>query len=503
MKKRLLIFAIAACVFLGGCTRMPTTDVDQEYALPTPAAEEAREILGQSIEYAPVSVTFNYVSGDGTSFSTIKRFMTPTDTENFCETVLKTLMSSSIASQMTFIPSGTEIRSVEFACGIVTVNLSPDALGVQSETDTLMMLACLTNTLLSIPNVKGANILIGGRPVAIAELPVGVRTEAYAGIAPTYAQMNTENSYFLEQVTGTIRRSAVLYFPSKNGDWLISEMRELEFNSTDYASTLIRALRNGAAGLDSAVAPLPESTDLLINNPSIEISRSGERVLLLELSSEALNYCAMSDLPEWKAIASIVLTVSSFVPDIDAVRITLDGETLTSCKLGNATLNFPDGLIHRADFANRIGGAFAAYLPLKDGSLERTEGALSMRQAASPLSVLATLFEMTNVLGGNSALPKDVSASDILGVSVENEICTVNLSANFYRKALNLNAVEERACIYAMVDTLCALDGIQGVCFLVEGRAVESFAGEIYLKTVLLPTNPMPTEAIAAATVQP
>ena len=68
MKKRLLIFAIAACVFLGGCTRMPTTDVDQEYALPTPAAEEAREILGQSIEYAPVSVTFNYVSGDGTSF---------------------------------------------------------------------------------------------------------------------------------------------------------------------------------------------------------------------------------------------------------------------------------------------------------------------------------------------------------------------------------------------------------------------------------------------------
>ena len=54
-----------------------------------------------------------------------------------------------------------------------------------------------------------------------------------------------------------------------------------------------------------------------------------------------------------------------------------------------------------------------------------------------------------------------------------------------------------------MVDTLCALDGIQGVCFLVEGRAVESFAGEIYLKTVLLPTNPMPTEAIAAATAQP
>lgn len=488
--RRWLLPVLALAILLSGCTRMPTTDADQEYPLPTPSDAPVEQILGEQIQRESESVTFHYVSGDGTSFSTIKRFMTPARDENFCETVLRALLfGSSVASQLTFIPSETELKSVESACGIVNVNLSADALGIASETDTLMMLSCIANTLLSLEDIQGVNILIGGRPVALAGLPVGVRTEPFASITSAYAQMTAENGYFLTQETGTIARDATLYFPAANGDWLVPETRRIEFDSTDYASALIRALRSGAQTRVATIAPMPENVDLLINNPKTEISRSGERVLVLEFSSGILEYLAMTELPEWKAIASIVLTVASFVPDIDAVRITLDGETITSCQMGDATLNFPDGLIHRADFASRIGGSFDVYLPHADGSLEKTAGALSMQRAHSPRDVLAEMFALSE-RNGDSALPAGACENDILGVSVANGVCTVNFSADFYRRALLMNAEEERGCVYAIVNTLCAMKEISGVRILVEGVAVESFGGEIYLKALLLPTLP-------------
>lgn len=494
MKRLNLILVLILCLAVSGCTKIPANDVDQAYALPTPQAEETLEILGETIEYAPVSVTFHYVSGDGTSFSTIKRFMTPSATENFCASVLQTLMfSTSFSSQMTFIPSGTQIGDIEYADGIATVQLSVEALNVQDETDTLMMIACLTNTLLSIPDVTGMNILIAGRAVSICELPVGVKTEAYSGIAATYAQMNTENSYFLVQFTGTIERDAVLYFPSKNGDWLISEIHQIDFNSTDYASALIRALRSGSETIDSAIPPLPEDLDLLISNPTTEISKTGERVLTLDLSSKLRNYLAMTDLEEWKAIASIVLTVTSFVPDIDAIRITLDGVPLSGCQIGEKYIAFPDNLIHRNDFTDRIGGAFTAYLPNEDGTLLTTEGVLSMAQSQSPQCVLGELLALSEATG-HSAFPDGVSESDILGVSVDDSVCTVNLSANFYRQALKSSKTEERAWVYAVVNTLCSFENIQGVRFLIEGRMTESITGAVYLSTVLLPTDPAITQ---------
>ncbi len=496
MKKRLWILFLVLCFMLSGCSSRLASDTDSEYALPTPVAEETQDILGEVIEYDPVSVTFNYISGDGTSFSTIKRFMTPASNENFCETILNTMLSStSTTSQMSFLPAGTKISSLEFSCGIATINLSADALNVQDETDTLKLMACLSNTLLSVPDVKAVNILISGRSVAVADLPVGVRTQMYSGITPVYAQMNTEKGYFLEQITGTIQRNAVLYFPSANGDWIIPETRSIEFNSTDYSSALIRALRNGSDTLTGAIAPLPKETDLLINNPVTENSSTGERVLVLDFSSELRNYCNSADLPEWKALASIVLTATSFVPNIDAVKIMLDGEALTGCTVDGKSLNFTDGLIHRSDFTNYIGGAFTAYLPCEDGSLQKTEGSLSMRQSVSPRAILEALFALSENSGTDSAFPKNITAGDILGVSLSNGICTVNLSANYYREALKFTASQERACVYSIVNTLCAQSEIRGVRILIEGRSVESFTGEVFLQTILLSSEPTQTES--------
>ena len=66
-------------------------------------------------------------------------------------------------------------------------------------------------------------------------------------------------------------------------------------------------------------------------------------------------------------------------------------------------------------------------------------------------------------------------------------VATVNLSARFYSACQELDEARERTAVYAIVNTLCGLAGVDGVRFLIEGEGVETLSEYIYMRTVLLP----------------
>ena len=492
--KRALAAALAAavCLSLTGCVRAPyAPETEAEIVLPEPSQEPASMILGETMDVPPVSVTLYYVAADGTSFSTVTRSIAVSEGENICEEAVNALLrSGSSPDRMDVIPSGTQLLGVEYACGIATVNLSLDALDVQSEQEHMMMLASIGNTLLSIEGVEGVNVLIDGRSIAVAGLPTGIQTEMYSSITSAYAQISAEREYFIESQTGAIERTAALYFPASAGNGLMPELRTVSFDSSDYASGLIRALCEGPLSTPGATTAIPDGADFLLENPAIEISPAGERVLRLDFSSTLRNYLAFSGLEEWQLIGSVVLTICSFAPEIDAVSIRIGDEEVLSCTVGESQIEFEGGTIRRSDFASSISSAVALYLPHADGTFERVERAISRVRAASPLSVLYALFDGILAQSDSaSVFPTGVYYDDILGVSVSDSIASVNLSANFYRQAQALDATAERGVVYAIVNTLCELEGIAGVRFYIEGISAQTLSGSIYLRSVLLP-NP-------------
>lgn len=492
MMKRIGAGLLAAVLAIELCSCSRTaSETTQAVVLPEPADEGVNMILGERIAAEPASVELYYVSGDGTSFSTITRSMIVSPGENLQEEAVDALLyNTNVMDRMAFIPDETKLLNVEYSCGIATVSLSLDAHSVRSEQEMLMLVASVANTLLGLDGVRGVNVLIADRAEALASLPLGVLTELITGVSPAYAKMNTEREYFLEAGTDTIVRSAALYFPDMNGMWLVPELRELNFDSSDYASELIRALRSGPMEGSNTVTALPEGADLLVNNPVTEVTASGERVLQLEFSPTLLNYLAFAGIEEWKMIASVVLTVTSFVPEIDAVRMLVGGEIISECTRGIEEVIFEDGLIRRRDFADCVGNIIRLCVPNGDGTLDTIERAVPMERAQSPLSVLKFLFDEAVVRSaGGFLFPGTVDSNDLLGVSVESGVASVNLSANFYRQAQALDATAERGVIYAIVNTLCRLDGITGVRFYIEGISAETLSGSIYLKGVLLP-NP-------------
>ena len=321
MNRRLAALAMAGvfALSLTGCSSNSAGEGEQEIVLPEPTEQSGGSIFGESILSVPENVTLYYVSGDGTSFSAVSRSLTGSSTSDLCQQVVRALLDDSAPERASSVPEGTALLGVEAASGVATVNLSLEAYRASDEQELLKLAASITNSLLSLNEIHGVSVLVAGRALGVASLPLGVRTRSFEGITPAYAQMNVEKEYFLDSDTGTVSRTAALYFPTRDG-WLTSETREISFDSSDYASALIRELRVGPLLRSCALSAIPEDVDLLVNNPQIAVTSAGERVLELDFSGALRDYLTFVGLDEWELTGSLTLTLTSFVPEIDAVR---------------------------------------------------------------------------------------------------------------------------------------------------------------------------------------
>lgn len=497
MRRTLALLALltALAVGLTGCgIRGQEPEAVGEISLPEPTEEPENMILGEALSNPYSNVTFYFPADDLTGFSTVTRSIRTEAGQSMPEAAVKALLASAEEQALRFA-GDTRVMGCEYACGTATVKLSLDARGAQSPQELLALETSIGNTLLGIDGVQGVNVLIGNLSESFCLLPLGVQTDEVASVAAAYAQLQAERDRQSQPDSAPIERSALVYFPTAGGEWLVPELRRVSAESGGFVLALIDALKGGPRGESCAIPSIPEGVDLLDAEPRVETLASGERALSLNFSSTLANYLAFSGLEVWELAGSIAMTMCSFLPELDAVRIMVNGDPITMCALGDGILQFPGGLIHRADFSGRVGSAATLYLVNADGLLEETRMAVSMRSALSPRSLLSELLRHSR---RNDApglpLTGDLYPEDILGVQTLSGIARVNLSANFYRSCQSLSPLDERNLVYAMVDTLCRLEGIRGVRFYVEGRAADTLAGSIYLKSVLLP-NPGIIEA--------
>ena len=507
MKKaiRAIAMLLACACMLSGCMlRAQVTETSAEITLPDPPSEPRNMILGERVPTRSAGVTLYYAMADGTGFSAVTRNLLVDAGQSLPEAAVNALLSPAAGSESATLSMGdTQLLSCEYACGIATVNLSIDARDMQSEQSLLAVIMAINNTLLSLDGVTGVNVLIGSQSERICQLPLGLQTQFNGSVTAAYAQLQSDSDRFLGDSPAPLRRSVALYFPTDTGRWLVPEQRQIAFSDDDYATALLTALMDGPRDSDSAVASIPAGIELL-EDPTVETLSSGERILDLNFSSALANYLAFSGLEVWELVGSIVLTMCSFMPEIDAVRIRVNGEAITVCEIGDVMLRFPNGLIHRRDFASRIGSIATLYLENERRELEPVRCAVSMYSAISPRSLLGELFSHSGAAGTALRFPAPQSfyEEDLLGIQVSGGVAMVNLSGAFYSSCQSLDALSERNLVYAIVNTLCQLSPIRGVRFYVEGLSAETLAGNIYLRTTLLP-NPGIVAADPDAPAQP
>ena len=488
--QRLLALMLSCLLILGGCAGgAQVANDDMQRALPDPPTLEDNQILGDVRQPYTRDVTLYYPVENSLDLTGITRAIEVDSNESLIgQTLSELLRTLSGTGALRTVASAEQLIDLEYSCGIACVNLSLEAGARQSDSDGLMLCAAIADTLLGLEGVEAVSVLAGGRSEAVCALPLGAIDEPSDNISALYAQLQSEETRFLTEQTATISRNVILYFPSSDGGYLLPELRELSFDSDDYASAILDALKSGPVARDCCFSAMPGNQELLSDAPRLWISDAGERVIDVYFSEMLPNYLAFAGVEPWQLYGSVVLSLCTFLPELDAVRICVDAVPVESCALGESQLQFADGLMRRSDFSARIGGSAALYFAAPDGNLRRVERAMSRSAAASPKGVLAEM-----ILAGDpgdeleSVFPESVLPEDVLGVEVGDSVAVVNLSGGFYSRCQMLDSAAERRLIYAMVNALTELEGIGAVRFIVEGVSIDTLVQSIYLRTPLLP----------------
>lgn len=485
---QLLTLMLILTICLSACSGITSSAPElKNVHLPEPEPAEQRQFLGDNSSQNVREITMYYTSDNSTNLSAVTRSVEVAPDENLIFNTLKELLTENHGDAGR--PVEANFLDLEFGSGSATVNLSIEAGVNRSDQDYLALCTSIANTLLGIEGVEAVNVLTGNRSEPVAQLPLGVFTAQIDNIPAVYAQAQSEAQRMLNESSGTFARNVLLYFPAQGGEYLLPEVRAVVFENNDLASAIISALSEGPRLRSSCFGAIPGNLELMAGQPVIIATEAGERIIELNFSSTLSNYLAFAGVEPWQLYGSIVLSLCSFVPEIDAVRISIEGSLVEECVMRDNIFRFKDGLLRREDFTSVIGSSAQLYFANAEGKLVAVESPMSQSAAISAMGLLSELTDSSAVYlpGTKSVFPEGIAQEDILGVSIEGRTAMVNLSGNFYARCQSLAPQEERLLIYSMVNTLSGLDHIGAVSFLFEGEQVDSLAQNIYLKTALLP----------------
>jgi spore germination protein GerM len=484
-----LLALVLATALLAGCASLSfvperanesrTLPPAQDDGMTAPTGDSAAEYTGR--------FTLNYISSDQQTLVAVSRTMRLTGEDLMAEKIVERLLDlpDTLPGVLPIVPTGTKLTWVEQSEGVATVNLSEEALAL-TEQELTWMRAAIANTLVGTDGIQYVNVLIGGKEESSLALPSGALPKTDGNLTALWAQQQADQERFA-QAGGRLDRDVTLYFPSTDGDYLLPEVRSVRFSDVAYALEMVKQLASG--GKNGRV--LPEDS-ILTQDPSIDTLDDGRRVITLKLSGDFESQLGQIGVKPGLAYGALALTLCRFVPEIDALRITIGGKPLESVQLEERTLTPVDGVIAPDDVDSLIGRVAQVYLTDREtGKLRAVSRAMERSAALSPRVLVEQVLSgpMSYETGVEAVAPQGTGKADVEGVRIEEGLALVNLSGNFYRSCQQLSEQQECNLIYALVNTLCGLDPVKKVRFFIDGQTVDALVNAISLRGALMP-NP-------------
>lgn len=411
-------------------------------------------------------------SSDGQRLLTIYETLSITYSAHPAETVVQALLSHPgtenvrpLGGGVTLALSGAD--PVEVSGGVCTVNLSASALQL-SQQDFYTACLAITSTLCNLEGVSCVSILVAGRAIsmdAAGYLPLGVLTPQ-SGELPALWEQLAARRIPVGEVPGAIplTAEAALYFPLADGSGIVPETRAISFpgqHPQQLILGLMAALSEGPRST-TGVSSFPDLVSLMPVMPVVTEMNNGGRSVTLVFPEDMKTRLSAAGLDASCCFASLVTTLTTFVPALEQVHIVLGESALTSLyNSAQGSHLFPGGVHMRRDYSGFLMAQTLMYAP-GDALLTTRQAVLPYRSARSPRALLMSLSEA-------GVLPADLTDADILGLAMEDGTLLIHLSAR-YLDVIGKSGMNQRLMAYAVVNTLCEATGLRRVRFFFGGE---------------------------------
>ncbi|MBQ3078517.1 MAG: GerMN domain-containing protein [Clostridia bacterium] len=484
----MLVFLLTSCSALISINESGYDSIPSE--LPTPDVETPLAPVGDVTEGEIYRANIYSISSDGLTLAPSIRVMWLTGADSLSERLSEeALRTPTLPGGAPIAPANSALAYVEDGNGIATISIRPGEHMSEGKSQAFLASA-MASTLLEIEEISGVNVLVSGRAMEYMSLPIGTVTRENASLEKMIQDASDDFSHVSSgsQTEWRLVRNVTLYYPSPDGKYVVPEIKRLQFDTSDYASSIVRAL--SSRGDDEFLLPgVPLASDALTEKCRY-VQENGENILEIRFSGDIVNAIDESAVERWQFLASVVLSTTTFCPNTDGVRVFVGKSMVTSVPdKGGEYMSFANGVIRRNDFAGRIAVPVKVYFENIAGKLSYEVKAVPLSEADSVRTRLRLLMEGPDTYGFVRTVPEGILPSDILGTGVSGSIASVNLSSEAYRLAQELTKEEEKMFVYSIVNTLTEIDGINGVRIYIDGRETDTLAGNIWLRGVLLP-NP-------------
>lgn len=463
----------ALCLLLCGCVsqvneREPADLSAAEIKADVPAPAQDGE---QDYE---MRCTLYFLSEDGGRLIPVTRSVTVEGGKSRAQAALDALLAGPEAGEdgAAWPDLGTVRgeRLLEVSCGVATVDL-PARVRTLSQEMLYAVRMAIANTLTEFAEISYVNVLIGGREEGLdlgATLPVGTITRVDdLDVGARYSRLHEQRLS-----PGGVTLLTTLYFPAAQGGLLLPEVRSIAYaqvSPIEYLYTLLEELGKGA-GLTLCAQDVPAPMDYIEEMPEIVRTEDGYLAVELRMSDALETALDAAGLTLDTYMAMLTDTLMGFVPGVEGLRVMIGGRMAAN-------------LATRSDFEGCVGAPATLYV--MDGTgLSRVQRVLPQAQADDARARLAALMALEEE--ELFALPDGLTQEDILAVHAGEETIAVNLSGRFRDALAALAPAQERAAVYAMVNTLTEGTRASRVAFFFEGEQVQTLAGGLEMRGTFL-----------------
>lgn len=492
MRAALMLMLLAALPLLGGCAgQIREREMTDLSDMPIQAPADAPHQDGALDR--PLLATLYFLSEDGTALLPVTREITAKGGQSRAQAALDALLAGPEAGDLNAawpeLGAARSERLLEVSSGVATVDLPASARTLDPETLYAVRMA-ITNTLTEFSEISYVNVLIGGREEGLdlgATLPVGTMTrEENLDVRAQYSRR-----YEQRLSAQGVSLLTTLYVPSKDGGLLLPQVRSVSYaqvSPIEYLYTLLGELgKETGGGLYARAIPAP--LEYIEEMPEIVRTEDGYLAIEIRMSSALDDALYDSGLTRGIYLAMLADTLLGFVPGVEGLRVSIGSGWVTEIAAQDTpdgrALAFEQGLVIREGFAGYTGAPVTLY-----AMDEHTDGLVRMQRTVvqslqnDPRERLIALMRLSHE--SIFALPERLSAQDILAVYVGGDVIAVNLSEAFADLLSKLEEDQERAAVYAMVNTLTEDMDVSKVAFFFGGEQMQTLAGALEMRGVFV-----------------
>jgi len=256
-----------------------------------------------------------------------------------------------------------------------------------------------------------------------------------------------------------------LYFFNETEETIVAEPRQIKYDNEKYLTNIvIDELKKGPKN--------NKNKPILEQNIEILSLNENNRDITVDLSEQFITGDNSKTLLTTYAIVKSLCQLS----DVKSVLVTCCGENITSSD-GTVIGFLSDKDIDLVtDTMTKDSKRIVLYFADKNGDCLITENRTIKITDTNPVEQYVVIELIKGPLSSDakSILSQD---TELISAQTTDNVCFVNFKSGFIEK----NTGNEKLTIYSIVNSLCELDGVNSVQFLIDGKKTEKFGNlDIY-----------------------